>query len=428
MKWEWGLLGPETLSSERRIRILGIGAAVRAVNERAVPGMGNVFFGKQIVLALIGVAVAAKVSAPRGRVRNIETANAIEALACWLAHEHGGWVLRDARLRGGNKMRGQRSAPTFAEARKRGFYVTQPLRTATVQPLYELNLVESNSERFNAFALGEKGMALLEVFCEAWGPIYRSRNVIEQLVAWASETARGVTRLTEALSPVEPLPPITRGSLRDCIIGGDTEGAWRRRAILKWMDRLPRETSESADWADKPQEVDDAHWQDLEAGAHLLAARAAAFGLLDSIEKSMRDLKLPRLELGGVLADSVKEASLIVAQKAQQFLALEHDPTPGKLATAFCRECIDGGGMIEKLVTRDGRILRLAGRAVVPGPAFEVVKAIGHERDDDDTAPGEEDPQTGLSLPPGISHRVANMFVLNLDLNGAPNEWFGAQS
>jgi hypothetical protein len=38
---EWGLLGPEALASQRRTRTLGLGAAVRAFNDLAVPGLGN---------------------------------------------------------------------------------------------------------------------------------------------------------------------------------------------------------------------------------------------------------------------------------------------------------------------------------------------------------------------------------------------------
>ena len=39
----WGLLGPESLPSARRVRTLGLAAAVRRFNERAVPGIGGVW-------------------------------------------------------------------------------------------------------------------------------------------------------------------------------------------------------------------------------------------------------------------------------------------------------------------------------------------------------------------------------------------------
>jgi len=47
----WGLLGPETLAGERRTRTLGLGATVRSFNDLAVPGLGGVWFGKELLLA-----------------------------------------------------------------------------------------------------------------------------------------------------------------------------------------------------------------------------------------------------------------------------------------------------------------------------------------------------------------------------------------
>jgi hypothetical protein len=146
----WGLLGPETLATERRTRTLGLGATVRAFNDLAVPGLGGAWFGKQLFLATLGVAVAERARSSGNRVRNIEATNAVEALACWLALNQNGWH-RDARLRGATKMRGANDL-SFANMRKPSFYVTQPMRQATVQPLRAMGLVESTGERFNAFS------------------------------------------------------------------------------------------------------------------------------------------------------------------------------------------------------------------------------------------------------------------------------------
>ena len=145
----WGLLGPETLASERRTRTLGLGATVRSFNDLAVPGLGGVWFGKQLLLATLGVAIAERVRNSGKRAQNIEVANAVEALACWLALDSTGWK-RDPRLRGALKLFGKNDL-SFATVSKRSFYVTQPMRQATVQPLRALGVVESSGERFNAF-------------------------------------------------------------------------------------------------------------------------------------------------------------------------------------------------------------------------------------------------------------------------------------
>jgi hypothetical protein len=101
----WGLLGPEMLGAARRTRTLGLGATVRAFNDLAVPGLGGAWFGKQLFLAALGVAIAERARNDRKWLRNIEAANAVEALGSWLALNQNGWH-RDARLRGATKMRG----------------------------------------------------------------------------------------------------------------------------------------------------------------------------------------------------------------------------------------------------------------------------------------------------------------------------------
>src|SRR5690606_5746501 len=129
MSFTWGLLGPELLPNVRRRRTLGLGASVRFFNESAVPGLGGVKFGKQLVLATLGVAVAEAARDRGAKVQNIEVTNAIEALACWLAFEKNGWK-SDLRLKGNTKLRGKEDF-VFKKVKQRNFYVTQPMRMAT---------------------------------------------------------------------------------------------------------------------------------------------------------------------------------------------------------------------------------------------------------------------------------------------------------
>ncbi len=145
----WGLLGPEFLPDSRRTRTLGLGATVRLFNDLAVPGLGGVWYGKQLLLATLGVAVAEEARSRKAKVQNIEVANAIEALACWLAFKKNGWS-RDARLRGNTKLQHKKDF-SFQSVRQRNFYVTQPMRMATVQALPALGFVESDGAKFNAF-------------------------------------------------------------------------------------------------------------------------------------------------------------------------------------------------------------------------------------------------------------------------------------
>jgi hypothetical protein len=423
----WGLLGPEKLESQRRTRTLGLGAAVRAFNDLAVPGMGNVFFGKQLLLATLGIALAQRLRGTGRSARNIEAANAVEALACWLAFESNGWQ-SDARLRGGRKMRGK-SDLSYAAVRRSSFYVTQPMRMGTVQPLLTLGLVESESERFNAYRVAQTGHSFLDAVCDALGASYHTQNVYEHLFGWATGNDGGIrssATLRSAISPVEPLPPISRQALRGALIRGDTEGAVRRRAILSWVDTLWREEPKQIPWSAKPEVLRESHWKDLHAGELFFVARDAALSLLDNIEAHIGNLEDKRLELITPLPPQFSEIAKLLKERANAFLEMNHDPTPGGQARTFCRECLDEEHVVEKLVRRDDHILRWSAHNVVPGPAFRgASNTVGAEEsglEDDDT---QVQAPTESSLPAGISQRVHNMFLFNIDMQGKLTEWLG---
>lgn len=297
----WGILGPEKIASERRSRTLGLGAAVRAFNDLAVPGMGNVYFAKQLVLALLGVRVAQSIKVRRVKAQNIETANAIEALACRLGFESNEWS-SDIRLRGVSKMQGK-NIPSFAEARKRSFYVTQPMRMATMQPLRELKLVEAGSERFNAFMVAEKGQSLIDKFCEGCGTVHYQQNVFERVCGWASDVGGSFTSLTQSLSPLEPLPASLRDMLRGIVVRGDDVRARRRKAVLSWVERyvgVPMDLNDG-----RPTDLQDDHWLDIESGGAFFAVRDAAVKLLDAVEENIGNQSVPELVLDSPIPDSL---------------------------------------------------------------------------------------------------------------------------
>ncbi len=419
-KCEWGLLGPEKLASERRVRTLGVGAAVRTFNDLAVPGMGNVFFGKQLFLATLGVAVAERLREDGIRAQNIETANAVEALACWLAFQNNDWA-SDPRLRGVTKMRHRNKAPLFTEARKRSFYVTQPMRMSTVQPLPGLGFVNSDSERFNAFSIAKLGQGFVEAVCEHFGTSYYTKNVLEHLVDWALGKAlgRGDT-LTKAISPVEPLPQKFRELLRSIIVRGDDGKTCRRKAILDWVERICSSGSTGDSWSTKPNELDGEHWRDLEAGAKFFETREAAIGLLDEVECHIGNMDSPKLDLQSAVPSQIRERCERLARIAREFLDLNHDPSPDQQPVAFCRECLDDTSVIANLVQRDGRVLRLSSHTVVPGPAFRGTVADEAEMDEE-TSPDESVNED--DLPPYISRRVGNMLLLSHDLHGKLDDY-----
>lgn len=426
MEGTWGLLGPEFLPNTRRTRGLGLGALVRRFNDLAVPGLGGVWYGKQLLLATLGVAVAERARSQGAKVQNIEVANAIEALACWLAFKNNGWN-SDARLSGRVKLNGKTDF-SFQRARQRGFYVTQPMRMTTVQALPALGFVESSSERFNAFACSNEGMEFVETAFGKYRPF--NRPVLEHLVRWvqAKDDRVDTSALQEALSPLVPLSSEAIPLLRERLTQGGSESnddRIRRHAVLTWVDDLRKGRRAKQTWELRPQAISQDHWRDLHAGALFFEARDAAIAVLDATEVHIGNqgsglflsLKQPTPES---LSRPIEKLEAAAQKYLLQFESLDRD------ASRFCRECVTGDSVsiLRALVNRDGRVLRLVGDDIRPGPAFRGSTVLPSSDDDDQTVPQVED----IELPRGISGRVQNLYLLNLDMHGELGDWLDARN
>lgn len=411
----WGLLGPERLSGSRRTRTLGLGAAVRRFNQLAVPGLGGVWFAKQLFLATLGVVVAERLRQISRNVKTLEVANAVEALACWGAFQSNGWR-RDARLRGVQKLAGKTDL-TFAKLRQSRFYVTQPMRMATVEALVDLGFVHPGSTRFNSFRCTESGRDLVEAATREHRPY--NTTVEDYLVRLATEAAPiTVTRqLQQALSPLVPLASVACDLVRSrlCEGAGGNKDAVRRKNGLAWVSSL--QSGKPTSWNAPPPTIESDHWNDLRLGALFFQARDAAIDVLIEIEPAVA-----RTNAQSIASTAAAEIPAVQKQlgklhdAAQRFLDQHADPTEGKIATIFCKECIvsDLAQVLRSLVTRDRRVLQLRSNNIVPGSAF-VGRPQTDDADEDVVGPGSEN-VSRIPVPEGISSRVQNLYLLELDL------------
>jgi hypothetical protein len=423
----WGLLGPETAVSLRRTRTLGLGAAVRCFNDLAVPGLGGAWFGKQLFLAILGVAVAEKARSHGLRVQNIPVTNAIEALACRLGLEANGWK-PDPRLRGARKMR-HNADLSFVSVRRPTFYVTQPMRQATVQPLRALGLAESAGERFNAFSCTPVGQNFIKVATAAFKPYY-SRTVVDHVTSWVMGDTLNVWSLTEALSPLEPMSSPACEILRERVAHGSVEEASRREAALRWVAEVRDNAPKQLEWSTKPPMLDEAHWRDLHSGALFFAVRDAAVVLLDRVEAHIGNQSdEQRLSLDAAFPAAITEGIQAIRASAATFLERQHDPSPDGMAIGFCQECTnaDDATLLAMLVARcEGRGLQHRSSGdIVPGVAFRGAQASGATARSAEEDGVETEVEQAIPLPDHISNRVRNLFLLHLDLHHELDEWLG---
>lgn len=434
MTFQWGLLGPATLQGERRTRTLGILRAVRRFNEWAVPGIAGAWFGKQLAMAVLGVRVAELARARGLNVRNIQCANAIEALGCWLGYDASKWS-GHARLRGISKLPRVHELD-FATLRQPGFYVSQPMRMAVAQALVPLGLATGTSQRFNAIEITAEGLALLEGAFGSYRP--KGRELLAHLVNWTAgqSSLLRTDAVVKALSPSEPLQSRAREILRDRLeLGGAQESQdckVRRRAALEWTNQVikaPEKASRS--WSDRPIAItSDAHWLDLVAGAHLSATRDAALALLDAVEQRLALASGERLTMANASQLVIDELA-VLREHAAKFLATGHTDSEARL---FCRECSrdQSVDILRNLLIRDGRVLRAVGSEVRPGSAFrrQIAPTADDEEKIDVVAADVEGgaPEDAGSWPPDVSYRVRNLYLLNMDLQGSGYAALASQS
>lgn len=417
MTLHWGLLGPEQLGGARRIRTLGLGAAVRRFNQLAVPGVGGVWFAKQLFLATLGVRVADRLRATTANVRALEVANAIEALACWCGLKEREWR-NDARLRGSQKLSAGDDL-TFARLRQARYYVTQPMRMATVEALPGLGFVETVSPRFNSFRATLAGRTLIEVSSAGFKPFNGSlENYLFTSVRDGEPFSKSSEALKKALSPVITLPTEARDFIRTklCEGSGQNAAAARRKNALSWVRSL--EEDHPAGWDTKPDVLDAYHWSDLRMGEKFFATRSAAIELLNGLEAQLARLAEPRRSVADLLENVPEGHIKALRQAAQRFLEEDNDPTEGRLASRFCGECNaeDPKAIIRHLVGRDDRVLRVVDDMVIPGSGFSR-QASDDVAVDDGQGAGVQNTER-VPVPDGISDRIRNLYLLELDLQG----------
>lgn len=427
MSLVWGLLGPGALPNERRTRTLGVAASVRRFNELAVPGVGSVWFGKQLLYATLGIRIADMAWAQDKSITNIEAANAVEALACWLTFDMESPDV-DPRLRGRIKLQGKTDL-SFKAVRQRRFYVTQPMRMGTVRALPALGLVSADSSRFNAFACTNAAELFLDASLEGHAPY--NRGVINHLACWAASQEDRVTsrELYRALSPLTPLPLPARKLLRERLVQGsaseNADDRQRRLDVLSWVESIRLAGTAQLTWDTRPQQIQsEAHWQDMRAGALFLSVRDAAISVLDALERHIVEAgDGRRFSIHAPVPADVTLRLASLRQAANNFLAARHSDAE---ANEFCGECNseDPTRVLQALVKRDGRVLRPSGPDILLSPSFG--RSTAQQSSSDDTVESGDVAQAvngRISWPPGISFRVENMFLLNADLQGELNSW-----
>lgn len=167
---EWFMPGREDFAVERAMLFLGMRRAMRYYRELVVPGIGGVWYVRQISWALAGIALAGK-SARAYQASQI--ANGIEALACKLRWYDG----KEEGIRGTRAFARYEEAWDFSDLSTRKYYVQVTFRQSTVGALRALGFT-SGGVRFNTMVLTDAGREMVDLFLDS----ERTRNVLERWI------------------------------------------------------------------------------------------------------------------------------------------------------------------------------------------------------------------------------------------------------
>ena len=267
-------------------------------------------------------------------------------------------------------------------------------------------------------------MGFIEAVCREFNP--SNRSVLEHLFRWGcgDDVKLKTGKLREALSPIEAMSKSGREFLRERMVSSADSDVSQRMKALEWVENVRANPSKKIRWDRKPSMLDDRHWRNLHAGALFFLARDAAIELLDQIETDIGRRSDRRMPLDKPLESAVMVRCHELRKSAQTFIDNGYDPTTNCEAMAFCRECNDSSDvhLIENLLSREGRVLQQRGCDVVPGVAFRGRQELETARSDEESG-AESNPPNKIAWPQGISHRVNNLFLFNLDLRGALDEW-----
>ncbi len=202
------------------------------------------------------------------------------------------------------------------------------------------------------------------------------------------------------------------------------EDKLRRRSSLAWVESIRKSKPISQlQWSSTPIQFSADHWHDLMAGAKFFNARDAAIAVLDVMESYIGNkVQGSSHSLRETIPEMLLSHLNLLKNAAQAFLDTKH---ADKKANAFCSECAkdDPVSVLRSLVVRDGHVLRLVDEVIKPGAAFR-----GSALTEDDVMGDTTDaPEAGdIPLPHGISYRMRNLYLLNLDLNSELGQWLSS--
>ncbi|WP_147450986.1 hypothetical protein [Corallococcus llansteffanensis] len=414
----WFPLAATDATSDRATITLGLRSADLHFREQVVPGIGRVWFLRQLCWPVAALALRPDLP-PDGRPGRTaaDIASGIEALACKLEfiEGEGSDSKRIIGVRAFTRDQGQNGASIwdYDSLRTRAHYVQNTYRQAAVRALGEhAGLGLASGSRYSSMVLTGPGEQLAQAYLSQSAGKPPLKNWLLRWIAGADGYRGPSVRL--ALSP-EHASDDEREIIWKRLAGVDTPGSEKRRALAKIF--LQEETFPDIEKSLLPALREQGKKEALQASG---IALARSFGAL--FTAALRVLAhLTRLieQVGAVLpADAaarkeIRRAMEQLSESAQKYHK-QHEKLPAvghadALRFALGVQARSGGELLSWLVSLDGQILQLSDGELHPGSLFRVLDNEEDATDQDGTT--DLDARTD----DGRTFRLVNLFSLVKD-------------
>lgn len=415
----WYSPAPSEVSSSRISLDFNLRAADLFFRELVVPGLGRIWFARQLSWPLASLALHEERSRNGSNsLKPTGICHGIEALACKLEY------LNDPQRRS-RRILGRRAFGRDAEQEVWSFlrlrqatnYVRNTHRQAATRAIrLDDGLGFARGSRFDLLELEPVGRALANAFLEQ--RVGKGGTSLRKwLLGWINgdrEVSGSSETLLQALSPEYPTDQ-ERALVRSRLFETSTPANEKRQ-------RLARAVGRAANLPDIESAVvvrlrEAGHHEQANAviaarafGAVLDRARDSVATLTHAVEPGRGGVKLATLANDSALKVAIKDlraAAKSYVEKANT--AKADEPTSRAFADAVA--VADDCEAIRLLVRRAGEVLGLADGSVVRGPLFRVVDATDEARDLEDGAASLEPDRTGRTF------RIANLHALLRDVD-----------
>ncbi len=425
----WFSPAPSEITVSRMSLDFDLRAADLFFRELVVPGLGRIWFARQLSWPLAALALYEEL-ANKGASAPKPTAicHGIEALACKLQYaDNPDQATRSRRMLGSRAFGRDENLEvwTFQQLHQRRSYVQNTHRQAATRALnVERGLGFARGSRFDLLELEPVGRDLANVFLDQH--VGQGGTTLRTwLIGWLRDkkelpASRG--SYLRALSPEHPTPE-ERKRVQARLLDADTQGSKeakeKRLCLARAVGRAVKMRDIEGDVVVRLREAGHAEQANeviaaRAFGAVLDRARDAVASLTRKVEPARGGVNLATMtgdqDIKRVF-ENLRSATTNYVNKANT--AGVNEPTSRAFADAVA--AADDGKAIRLMVRRAGGVLALADDSIIRGALFRVIDATDETGDLEDGAASIEPDRTGRTF------RIANFHSLlrDVDLPGA---------